>query len=156
MPYFNPTPTGNSVPEYKNQYLRSTNPKPRFESATVAASAVASETIDGETRKVLQSGEVLARITSGPEIGKVGPFQASATDGRADVANIVGVNDTYEPWRLLPQEGSAQDVEVGYVYDGTCVQGWCFERNAAGARIPLTDATANALRGAKHVHILFH
>lgn len=155
MPYFNPNPTPNSDPEGRRQFLRSTE-NLQVESATVSAAAHPTETIDGDTRKYLQSGEALAKITSGPEAGKFGVFQAGATDGRADVANLVGINETYEPWRLLPQQGSPQDVEVGYVYNGACVQAWCTERDATGARVPLSDATAAALNAAKGVNILFH
>lgn len=155
MPYFDKTTTGNSTPESKNTYLRSTE-NCQFESYTVAASSVPEVTIDGETRRILQSGEAMAKITSGPQAGKIGPYQADATDGRADEANLVGINDTYEPWRLVPQSGSLQDVEVGVLYHGACVQGWCFERNTAGALVPLSNATADALRGSRGVDILFH
>lgn len=133
-----------------NEYLRSTNPKPQKESYTLSAASVPLETIDGVPQKVLQSGEALAKITSGPEIGKVGPFQADATDGRADEENLVGINDTFLPWQLLER-----DVEVAATYDATCVQAWCFERNAAGARIPLSNATADALRGTKGLDVKF-
>jgi len=155
MPYFDKTSTGNSTPESKNVYLRSTEGC-KFESYTVSALSVPEVTIDGEVRRVLQSGEAMAKITSGPEAGKVGPVQAGATDGRAEPANYVGINDTYEPWRLVPQEGRTQDVEIGVLYDGACVKGWCLERDAAGALVPLSDATADALRGARGVDILFH
>lgn len=142
---------GGPDPFGKNVYLRSTDPKPQKESYTVAASTVALETVNGKTnQKVLQSGEVLAKITSGPEIGKVGPFQAGATDGRQTAANIVGINDTFLPWQLLER-----DVEVAATYDCTAVQGWCFERDAAGLRIALTNATADAMRGTKGLDVKF-
>jgi len=134
----------------KNAYLRSTQDVKK-EHYTVAASTVALETVNGRAdQKVLQSGEVMAKITSGPEAGKIGPFQAGATDGRADVANIVGINDTFLPWQLLER-----DVEVAVTYEATAVQGWCFERNAAGARIPLANATADAMRGVKGLDVHF-
>jgi hypothetical protein len=140
MPSFDTS--GNTVrtPFGKNQYLRSTKDvKP--ESYTCAKGAVPVETIDGAAdQKVLQSGEFLAKITSGPDIGKVGPFQAGVTDGRQTPANIVGVNDTFLPWQLMER-----DVEVAAVYEASVVQAWCFERNAAGARIPLSNATRDAI-----------
>jgi len=135
----------------KNVYLRSTDPRPHTESYTVAASTVALETVNGVAdQKILQSGEVLAKITSGPETGKVGPFQALATDGRQTLANIVGLNDTFLPWQLLER-----DVEVSAAYDCVAVQGWCFERNSAGARIALTNTTADAMRSTKGLDVKF-
>jgi hypothetical protein len=134
----------------KNVYLRSTQDVKK-ESYTVSAASVALETVNGvANQKVLQSGEVLAKITSGPEAGKVGPFQAGATDGRQTAANIVGINDTFLPWQLIER-----DVEVAVAYQCTAVQGWCFERNAAGARIALTNTTADAMRGVKGLDVHF-
>jgi len=137
------------TPFGKNTYLRSTQDV-KYESYTVAKSTVPTEVIDGSNQKVLQSGEVLAKITSGADSGKVGPFQAGAVDGRADVANIVGLNDTFLPWQLLER-----DVEVGVAYEATAVQGWCFERDAAGARVALSNTTADAMRGTKGLDIHF-
>jgi hypothetical protein len=137
------------TPFGKNVYLRSTQDVKK-ESYTLSAASVATETIDGTTQKVLQSGEVLAKITSGAEAGKVGPFQAGATDGRQTAANIVGINDTFLPWQLLER-----DVEVAATYECTAVQGWCFERDAAGARITLTNTTADAMRGVKGLDVHF-
>lgn len=140
---------GARTPFGKNTYLRSTQDV-KTESYTLSAASVPTETIDGTTQKILQSGEILAKITSGPEAGKVGPFQAGVTDGREAVANIVGINDTFLPWQLLER-----DVEVSAVYECTAVQGWCFERNAAGVRIPLANATADAMRGVKGLDVHF-
>lgn len=137
----------------KNTYLRSTDPKPQKESYTVSAASVPLETVNGvANQKVLQSGEVMAKITAGTasEIGKVGPFQAAVTDGRQTLANIVGLNDTFLPWQLLER-----DVEIAVTYDCTAVQGWCFERDAAGLRIALTNTTADAMRGTKGLDVKF-
>lgn len=134
----------------KNVFLRSTQDV-KTESYTLAASTVALETVNGvANQKVLQSGEILAKITSGPETGKVGPFQAGATDGRQTLTNIVGINNTFLPWQLLER-----DVEVSAVYECTAVQGWCFERDAAGVRIALTNTTADAMRGVKGLDVHF-
>lgn len=130
---------GAKAPFGKNAFLRSTRDV-KTDSGTLAASTVAVETIDGVSQKVLQSGEVLAKITSGAETGKFGPFQAGATDGRQTAANIVGINDTFLPWQT-----AERDVEVGIVYEATVVQAWCFERDAGGARIPLSNATVTAI-----------
>lgn len=143
---------GGPDPFGKNVYLRSTQDV-KTESYTLAASTVALETVNGvANQKILQSGEVLAKITSGPEAGKVGPYQtgASVTDGRQLAANIVGINDTFLPWQLLER-----DVEVAAVYEATAVQGWCFERDNAGVRISLTNATADAMRGVKGLDVHF-
>lgn len=73
------------IPFGKNVYLRSTKSL-QFESYTFAANSLASQTIDGVAgEKILQPGTVLAKITSGPDSGKVGPFQAAGT---ADVWTI--------------------------------------------------------------------
>lgn len=73
MPGFNKGGTLRA-PFGKNVYLRSTQGL-NFESYTCSAAAVTSETIDNFTnQKVLQPGTVMAKITFGSEIGKVGPF----------------------------------------------------------------------------------
>lgn len=133
-----------------NEYLRSTQDVKK-EHYTCSAASVALETVNGvANQKVLMPGEAMAKITSGGEIDKIGPFQAGVTDGRQTAANLVGLNDTFLPWQLLER-----DVEVAVTYQCTAVQGWCFERNAAGARIVLTNTTADALRSTKGLHINF-
>ena len=140
---------GQRTPFGSNEYLRSTQDVKK-ESYTVAAATVPNETIDGVTQKVLKPGEVMAKITSGGDAGKVGPFMAGATDGRQTAANIVGLNDTWLPWQLMEH-----DNEIAVTYECTAMQGWCFERDAAGARIPLTNTTADAMRGTKGLDIMF-
>jgi len=133
-----------------NEYLRSTQDVKK-ESYTVAASTVALETVNGvANQKVLKPGELMCKITSGAEIGKVGPFQAGAADGRQTAANIVGLNDTFLPWQLLER-----DVEIAVTYEATAVQAWCFERDAAGLRIVLTNTNADLCRGVKGLDIHF-
>lgn len=133
-----------------NVFLRSTVGL-QFEHYTCAASTVVAETIDGVANKRLRKGEVMASITSGVDVGKVGPFQATVTDGRQTLTNIVGLNNTELPWQL-----NERDVEVAVLYRCTAVQALCTERNAAGARIALTNATADAMRGVKTMDITFH
>lgn len=154
MPFFtapNDTVGGNFG---KNEFLRSTE-NIQYESYTLSAASVPTETIDGDaTQKVLQTGEVLAKITSGGESGKVGPFQLGATDGRQTVANIVGLNATYDPWSL--HDGN--DIEVAAIYHATAVQAWCFIRDTTangGVRIALTDTVADAMRGVKGMDVTF-
>lgn len=141
---------GTYGPFGRNEFLRSTNPKPHTESYTVAAASVPSVTLDGNSEKILQPGTVMAKITSGGDSGKVGPFSAAATDGRQTVGNIVGLNLTFLPWQLLER-----DVEISVVTDGRAVQGWCFEYNASNVAIALTNTTADAMRGTKSLDILF-
>lgn len=254
MPSFNKG-GGIRPPFGKNQYLRSTKGM-KFESYTLAASTVTAELIDGTLTKIVQSGEIMAKITSGPDSGKVGPFQASGTvevqtataagtwtsgtyaitvpaysvttaeiaiaanastisaalvtagvpsgaitvtggglsttpvvftfnylgsnvdpvtinldnlvgggtvsvaettagvagavDGRQTTANIVGVCETFLPW-----ETNERDAEISVCYDAAVVQAWCFERNAAGARVALTNTTRDAILALPGLALLF-
>lgn len=146
---------GVTTPFGKNEYLRSTNPKPRFESYTVAASSVPARTIDGTSQKILQPGTVMAKITSGGDAGKIGPYSTDTvgvTDGRSTAANIVGLLDTFLPWQLLER-----DVEVAVAYQAMAVQAWCFEYTAAGGSTPqaLSNTTADAMRGGKKLQVNF-
>lgn len=141
---------GVSTPFGRNEYMRSTR-NMQFESAMFSAASFPAITIDGNTgQKILQPGLAVAKITSGPEAGKYGGFQTGATDGRADVANLVGLNDTFLPWQLI--EG---DREIGYLYHGTAVQAWCLMLDAAGLYVPLSNTVADALRGIKGADINF-
>lgn len=148
MPSFNKG-GGTRTPFGGNEYLRSTQDVKK-ESYTVASGSVAVEVIDGFNQKILKPGELMAKITSGVDIGKVGPFQAGVTDGRQTAANIVGLNDTFLPWQLLER-----DVEIAVTYEATAVQAWCTERDAAGVRIALTNTNADACRGVKGLDVHF-
>jgi hypothetical protein len=140
-----------STPFGRNEYLRSTQDV-KTESYTVAAASIPVRTIDGTSQKILQPGTVMAKITSGGDSGKVGPFQEGATDGRQTLTNIVGLNDTFLPWQLLER-----DVEISVVYQATAVQAWCLEYTIAGGATPvaLTNATRDAMRGGVRLHINF-
>lgn len=138
-----------STPFGRNEFLRSTDVL-QTESYTLAAATVPEETIDGFTQKIMQPGTVLAKITSGGEAGKVGPFMAGATDGRQTAANIVGLCLTFLPWQLLER-----DVEVSAVYACTAVQAWCFEYSDSTTKVALTNTTADAMRSTKGLDILF-
>ena len=145
---------GTAVPFGRNEFLRSTNPKPRFESHTVAASTVPSAVdANSNTVKILQPGVVLAKITSGGEVGKVGPYSVDTvgvTDGRSATANIVGLNSTFLPWQLLDR-----DEEVAVVYQGVAKQAWCLELKADLTYQALSNATADAMRGGKKLNVNF-
>lgn len=144
---------GVTTPFGRNEYMRSTRAT-KFESYTLAAASVPATTIDGFAgQKILQPGTVLAKITSGPDAGKVGPYStdtAGVTDGRSTPANIVGLNDTFLPWQLIER-----DVEVSALYDGTAVQAWCFEYDASGGPVALSNATADAMYGVKGLDVTF-
>lgn len=73
-----------------NQYLRSTKGT-KFESYTVAMSSVPQSIVDGVVQRVLPRGCALAKITAGPDTGKVGPFQAAGT---AEVQTITPTSVT--------------------------------------------------------------
>jgi hypothetical protein len=133
MPSFSKGNLNGGAPFGNNQYLRSTQDV-KVESGLVSSFSVNTEVVFGSLRaqKILARGEVLAAITSGPEAGKFGPFQA------------------FLPWQLLEH-----DEPVGFTYECTAVQAWCTERDATGARIPLTNATADAMRGLKGLQVQF-
>ena len=144
-----------STPFGRNEYLRSTQDV-KVESYTVAAASVPARTIDGAPgQKILQPGTVMAKITTGGDAGKIGPYStdtAGVTDGRSTAANIVGINDTFLPWQLIER-----DVEIGVVYQATAVQAWCLMYTLAGGAAPvaLDNATADAMRGGKKLQINF-
>lgn len=146
---------GVGTPFGRNEFLRSTQDV-KTESYTVAASTVPARTIDGAAgQKILQPGTVMAKITSGGESGKVGPYStdtAGVTDGRSTATNIVGLNTTFLPWQLIER-----DVEISVTYQCTAVQAWCLEYTLAGGAVPqaLSNATADAMRSVKGMHINF-
>jgi hypothetical protein len=155
MPSFTPGPGTARTPFGRNQYLRSTKGI-KTESYTLAKNSVPAQTIDGTSQKILQPGTVMAKITSGGDAGKIGPYSTDTvgvTDGRSSTANIVGLLDTFAPWQLLEH-----DMDVAVVYECTAMQGWCFEYTAAGAAVPqpLSNTTATFLSGAnKGLRIMF-
>lgn len=113
-------PTGDATPFGRNEFLRSTQDV-KTESYTLAASTVPAVTIDGVGgQKILQPGTIVALITSGDDEGKIGPYDADATDGRGAATNILGINLTFLPWQLMDR-----DVEVSVVYEAAIVKAWC-------------------------------
>lgn len=139
----------------RNQILRSTKPGSiGTKSYTVAGGptgGVPVEVVDGFDERVLQVGEAMAKITSGPNAGKIGVRQEGVTDGREDLANLVGIS-----LDLFATELMHRDVEASVVFRADLNQGWCTERDASGKRVVLANATADALRGKKSLQILFH
>lgn len=98
------------------------------------------------------NGEEAGVTGSTPGIGVVETTAgtAGATDGRGVLANIVGLCNTFLPWQLMER-----DVEIAVLYECTAVQGWCFEYQADGTRVALTNTTADAMRGTKGLDITF-
>lgn len=136
----------------KRNILRSAQPGSyTVISKTVSSAAYPEATdSDGNLDKVLQEGEALAVLTSGPNVGKVVPFQTGGLEGQGDVANLVGVCKDYFGWELVER-----DVEAGVLVRGQLVQAWCTIRDASGKRVALTNEVADALRGKKNLDILF-
>lgn len=66
------------TPFGKNAFLRSTKDV-KTDSYTFAKDGIPSQIIDGVETKVLQPGTVVAKITSGPDSGKIGVFQTAGT-----------------------------------------------------------------------------
>jgi hypothetical protein len=149
MPSFEKNNT-TRTPFGKNQYLRSTRGL-GFESFTLAQATVPTQTIDGFTEKYIQPGTVMAKITSGPDVDKIGPVSADATDGRQTAANIVGVLETFLPWQT-----KHRDVEVAVCYRGAVVQTRCYQYAAGGGRVSLTNATRDAMAALPRISMTFH
>lgn len=110
------------TPFGKNVFLGSTDFQ--VESWTVACATVPSETIDGFTQKILRPGQLMAEITGtgggglAADVGKVGPFDTGAGDGRQTKANIRGINNSFLPWQELER-----DADIGLVYDAYILEG---------------------------------
>ena len=153
------------TPFGRNEYLRSTQDV-KTESAMVAKGSVPAQTIDGfDGQKVLQTGTVIAKITSGADSGKFGPYNRNAADGREVTDNIVGISDTFLPWQLMER-----DCEIATVYEASVVQAWCFEYIDEGVynggafggvasgtmiAIPLSDTTRDAMVALANLGIRF-
>lgn len=85
------------TPFGENAWLRSTKGL-RTTSYTVARATVPQQSIDGVGgQRPLQKGTVMAKITSGPDTGKIGPFQAAGT---AEVQTLTPTAVTAGTWTL--------------------------------------------------------
>jgi hypothetical protein len=109
------------------EYLASTVAT-RFDSATIDADTVS--TVDSDSKKYLNKGVVLAKITSPVAAsGLVGPYDPTATDGRQLSYGISGINDTFA-------DLSNGDVEVGVLTKGTVKESKIVMGSADGALPP--------------------
>lgn len=147
MASFNRQDVADRSPFGIREYLRSTEGM-RFESYTLAASTIRTQTVDGVAgMKIAQRGLVLAKITSGGEAGKVGPFVQGTTDvadGRQTTSNIVGILETFLPWQTMDR-----DVEIAANYTCAAIQAWCLEYGgnlAATTEAALSNGTATAMQ----------
>lgn len=155
MAHFSPG-SGTTAPFGRNEFLRSVRDV-KTDSFTLARTSVPAVVIDGVGgQQILQPGTVLARITSAAgtstaaDVGKVGPFQAGALDGRQTIANIVGLCQTFLPWTLMER-----DVEIAAIYEASVVQAWCLELDAGGLPIVLTNTTRAGLTNLASMDIRF-
>lgn len=115
---------------------------------TTNGSSVSSSRVE-QALKVLQPGTVMAKITSGADSGKVGPYDVGAADGRQTAGNIVGLCDTFVPYQL-----GDRDVDIAVTYACVAVQSWCQEL-AGGVFVPLGDTTAALLVAKKSLNVVF-
>lgn len=122
------------TPFGKNEWLGSTVGI-IHESATCAVSGAPDETIDTFVQKVLQPGQVMAKITSGADIGKVGVYDDAASDGRQTATNIVGINNTFVPWQL-----NERDVDIDIVKHAWGIANHIFVYEG-GLKVALSAAT---------------
>lgn len=109
------------------EYLASTVGT-RFDSGTLDATVVS--TVDSDSKKYLNKGVVLAKITSpAAASGLVGPYDPTASDGRGLSYGIMGINDTFA-------DLSNGDVEVGILVKGIVKESKILMGSADGALPP--------------------
>lgn len=99
----------------RNEFLRSTNPKPQTESYTLAKDSVPLRLVaDGSKQRVIQPGTAMAKITSGPDAGKIGPFQAAGTAEQQTVTKSGTWTSVTGTYRFATVGGTDHvDVPVG-------------------------------------------
>ena len=120
-----------ATPFGKNEYLRSTVGIKR-ESRTVAAETIPVRTIDGNpNQKVLQPGTVMARITSGPHLGKIGPYQP-------------GGSPANEVQTLTPTTVTAGTVKVSLFGGDAVTSALAFNASAATVQTAVRAALAES------------
>lgn len=73
-----------------------------------------------------------------------------ATDGRGDIKNVVGINNTFLPWQL-----AQRDVEIAVVVECWAVEAWCLMYDHSGTAVAIDDATADAIASSNRLNIRF-
>lgn len=132
------------TPFGKNQYLRSTVGC-KFESYSLAAATIPAKAVDGVVQKILQSGTVMAKITSGPDSGKIGPYQAAGT-AEVQTVTITGAptGGTFtltfngQTTAAIPYNATAAQVQSALEALSTIVPG---DILCAGGPLPATAVT---------------
>lgn len=137
-----------TLPEYANYTVTATG-GPLGTSPIVFS--FTGDTGDDVPNLVFDATDVTGGTTPGAAVTQSQASSPGATDGRGVLTNIVGINETFLPWQLLEY-----DCEISVAYDSVmAVQAWCFELNAAGVFVPLSNTTADAMRGNKKLNIHF-
>ena len=99
------------TPFGRNVFLFSTRGL-KHKGYTVASETIPARIIDGHPgQKVLQPGTVMAKITSGPHTGKIGPFQAAGS-AAAEVQRITPTTVTAGTFKVKLFPGVAGEVET--------------------------------------------
>lgn len=113
---------GVKTPFGRRQYLRSTA-NCQYESYTLARSTVPVQTIDGvPLQRGLQPGTAMAKITSGPDSGKIGPYQASGTAEIQTLTESGTISGgTYTLTITNPQSGIARTT-AAIAYNATAAE----------------------------------
>jgi len=111
------------TPFGRNQFLRSTRGL-GIESYTLSRATVPDQTIDTFTERFLQPGTVLARVTSGNEAGKIGPFRAGAVINESVSLAVTATGGTFT-----------------LTYGGVATAALAFDSTAEQVRAALTDLT---------------
>jgi len=145
---FDPGPNFHEIGPRNRQWIRNIRGQAyATEPYMFVASTAPEDSWNGNAAvKYLEPGTVVAALTDGSGIG---PFDTTATDGRGDVANIVGICNTF-----LPDELNKGNHTVGVVTANvTAYESVVIEHNA-GAPIPVTATTMDALR-TRSLDILF-
>lgn len=125
---------GAKTPFGRNEFLRSTHPEPRTTSYTLAMASWPQVLVDNTYQKIAQPGTVLAKITSGADSGKVGPY--SGTAGTKEVQTIT--KDT----------GSITGGTYKLGFNGVYTSNIAFDANAATVQAALNAvATIVAVGG---------
>lgn len=99
MPLFNNT-YAFTTPFGINEFLRSTQDV-KTESYTLSCDTITRQTIDNQiNQRILQPGLVMAKITSGPNAGKVGPYY-NGSAGTSEAQLITGTTVTAGTYKVV-------------------------------------------------------
>ncbi len=143
---------GDQPPIGVNNFLRSTKGV-LTDSRTVAKDSFPVDKDSTTGQKTLQKGDVIAKITSGADSGKFGVYSTDTvgvTDGRSDIANVVGICQSYYPYQLMDR-----DVDIAVVYAASVVQANVYVRDATNARVAISNGNVTTLEARKDLDIIW-